>query len=84
MMHTLSHIGRQTDELCLHGGHCVNTGNTHYCKCPADYTGSYCESQFDHCENKPCLNGATCRSYMGGFTCDVSNLSTATNTIFVL
>lgn len=64
--------GYQTDELCHHGGHCVNTGNTHYCKCPADYTGSYCESQVDHCEDKPCRNGATCRGYVGGYTCDVS------------
>lgn len=64
--------GLQTDDLCDHGGHCVNTGNTHYCKCPADYTGSYCESQVDQCEDKPCLNGATCRGYVGGYTCDVS------------
>lgn len=67
-------LGMQTDELCHHGGHCVNTGNTHYCKCPADYTGSYCESQVDHCEDKPCRNGATCRGYVGGYQCDVSLL----------
>uniref|UniRef100_A0AAR2JIY6 Notch receptor 3 n=1 Tax=Pygocentrus nattereri TaxID=42514 RepID=A0AAR2JIY6_PYGNA len=66
----------QIDELCHHGGHCVNTGSTHYCKCPVDYTGSYCESQVDHCEDKPCLNGATCRGYVGGYTCDVIHLST--------
>lgn len=66
--------GLQTDDLCDHGGHCVNTGNTHYCKCPPDYTGSYCESQVDHCEGKPCLNGATCRGYVGGYTCDVSGM----------
>lgn len=65
--------GYQTDELCHHGGHCVNTGNSHYCKCPVDYTGSYCESQVDHCEDKPCRNGATCRGYVGGYTCDVSS-----------
>lgn len=64
--------GLQTDELCHHGGHCVNTGNAHYCKCPSDYTGSYCESQVDHCEDKPCRNGATCRGYVGGYQCDVS------------
>lgn len=68
-------VGLQTDDLCDHGGHCVNTGNTHYCKCPMDYTGSYCESQVDHCEDKPCLNGATCRGYVGGYTCDVSTVS---------
>lgn len=67
--------GLQTDELCHHGGHCVNTGNSHYCKCPADYTGSYCKSQVDHCEDKPCHNGATCRGYVGGYQCDVSPLS---------
>lgn len=65
-------LGLQTDELCHHGGHCVNTGNTHYCKCPNDYTGSYCENQVDHCEDKPCRNGATCRGYVGGYQCDVS------------
>lgn len=70
----LSRTGLQTDELCHHAGHCVNTGNTHYCKCPADYTGSYCESQVDHCEDKPCRNGATCRGYVGGYQCDVSPL----------
>uniref|UniRef100_A0AAY4E4J3 Notch receptor 3 n=1 Tax=Denticeps clupeoides TaxID=299321 RepID=A0AAY4E4J3_9TELE len=62
--------GYQIDELCHRGGHCVNTGNTHYCKCPAEYTGSYCENQVDHCEDKPCRNGATCRSYVGGYACD--------------
>lgn len=67
-------VGLQTDELCDHGGHCVNTVSTHYCKCPPDYTGSYCESQVDHCEDKPCLNGATCRGYVGGYMCDVSGL----------
>ena len=65
-------LGIQTDELCHHGGHCVNTGNTHYCKCPVDFTGSYCESQVDLCEDKPCRNGATCRGYVGGYQCDVS------------
>lgn len=67
-------LGLQTDELCHHGGHCVNTGNAHYCKCPVDYTGSYCENQVDHCEDKPCRNGATCRGYVGGYQCDVSLL----------
>uniref|UniRef100_A0A6Q2XNC4 Notch receptor 3 n=1 Tax=Esox lucius TaxID=8010 RepID=A0A6Q2XNC4_ESOLU len=62
--------GVQADELCHHRGHCVNTGNSHYCKCPADYTGSYCEKQVDHCEDKPCRNGATCRSYVGVYQCD--------------
>lgn len=46
-------------------------GNSHYCKCPSDYTGSYCDKQVDYCEDKPCRNGATCRGYVGGYQCDV-------------
>lgn len=63
--------GIPTDDLCLHAGHCVNVGNSHYCKCPPDYTGSYCDKQVDYCEDKPCRNGATCRGYVGGYQCDV-------------
>uniref|UniRef100_A0A8B9R982 Notch receptor 3 n=1 Tax=Astyanax mexicanus TaxID=7994 RepID=A0A8B9R982_ASTMX len=59
----------QRDELCHRGGHCVNTGNTHYCKCPNDYTGSYCESQINECRSHPCQNGGTCIDLVGHYIC---------------
>uniref|UniRef100_A0A8B9EVS5 Neurogenic locus notch homolog protein 1 n=1 Tax=Anser cygnoides TaxID=8845 RepID=A0A8B9EVS5_ANSCY len=57
--------------LCRNSGLCVDTGNTHFCRCQAGYTGSYCEEQVDECSPNPCQNGATCTDYLGGYSCEV-------------
>jgi Notch-like protein len=57
--------------LCQHGGLCVDTNNTHHCRCQAGYTGSYCEDEVDECSPSPCQNGATCTDYLGGYSCKV-------------
>lgn len=57
--------------LCRNSGQCLDAGNTHYCRCQAGYTGSYCQEQVDECSPNPCQNGATCTDYLGGYSCEV-------------
>lgn len=57
--------------LCRNGGLCLDADNTHHCRCPPGYTGSYCEDQVDECSPSPCQNGATCTDYPGGYSCEV-------------
>lgn len=68
----LSPAGIDVAHLCRNSGLCVDTGNTHFCRCQAGYTGSYCEEQVDECSPNPCQNGATCTDYLGGYSCEVS------------
>lgn len=68
----LSLTGVDVAHLCRNSGLCVDTGNTHFCRCQAGYTGSYCEEQVDECSPNPCQNGATCTDYLGGYSCEVS------------
>lgn len=63
--------GIDVAHLCRNSGLCVDTGNTHFCRCQAGYTGSYCEEQVDECSPNPCQNGATCTDYLGGYSCEV-------------
>ena len=67
----LSPAGIDVAHLCRNSGLCVDTGNTHFCRCQAGYTGSYCEEQVDECSPNPCQNGATCTDYLGGYSCEV-------------
>lgn len=67
----LSLTGVDVAHLCRNSGLCVDTGNTHFCRCQAGYTGSYCEEQVDECSPNPCQNGATCTDYLGGYSCEV-------------
>lgn len=67
----LSLTGIDVAHLCRNSGLCVDTGNTHFCRCQAGYTGSYCEEQVDECSPNPCQNGATCTDYLGGYSCEV-------------
>uniref|UniRef100_A0AAQ4RB10 Cadherin EGF LAG seven-pass G-type receptor 2 n=1 Tax=Gasterosteus aculeatus aculeatus TaxID=481459 RepID=A0AAQ4RB10_GASAC len=40
------------------------------CRCPAGFTGDYCETEIDLCYSKPCGPHGVCRSREGGFTCE--------------
>ncbi|XP_061788733.2 cadherin EGF LAG seven-pass G-type receptor 2 isoform X3 [Nerophis lumbriciformis] len=40
------------------------------CRCPAGFTGDYCETEIDLCYSKPCGAHGVCRSREGGFTCE--------------
>lgn len=66
--------GVEVAHLCRNSGQCLDAGNTHYCRCQAGYTGSYCQEQVDECSPNPCQNGATCTDYLGGYSCEVGNL----------
>uniref|UniRef100_A0A8C7VY94 Cadherin EGF LAG seven-pass G-type receptor 1a n=1 Tax=Oncorhynchus mykiss TaxID=8022 RepID=A0A8C7VY94_ONCMY len=40
------------------------------CRCPAGFTGDYCETEIDLCYSGPCRNNGKCRSREGGYTCE--------------
>ncbi|XP_069046547.1 cadherin EGF LAG seven-pass G-type receptor 2 isoform X2 [Lepisosteus oculatus] len=40
------------------------------CRCPAGFTGDYCETEIDLCYTKPCGTHGVCRSREGGYTCE--------------
>ncbi|XP_053172608.1 cadherin EGF LAG seven-pass G-type receptor 2 [Scomber japonicus] len=40
------------------------------CRCPAGFTGDYCETEIDLCYSKPCGAHGVCRSREGGYTCE--------------
>lgn len=65
-------LGVEVAHLCRNSGQCLDAGNTHYCRCQAGYTGSYCQEQVDECSPNPCQNGAICTDYLGGYSCEVS------------
>ncbi|KAK6318507.1 hypothetical protein J4Q44_G00117980 [Coregonus suidteri] len=40
------------------------------CRCPAGFTGDYCETEIDLCYSGPCQNNGKCRSREGGYLCE--------------
>uniref|UniRef100_A0AAY4D3X6 Cadherin EGF LAG seven-pass G-type receptor 1 n=1 Tax=Denticeps clupeoides TaxID=299321 RepID=A0AAY4D3X6_9TELE len=40
------------------------------CRCPAGFTGDYCETEIDLCYSGPCRNNGRCRSREGGYSCE--------------
>ncbi|XP_036387094.1 cadherin EGF LAG seven-pass G-type receptor 2 [Megalops cyprinoides] len=40
------------------------------CRCPAGFTGDFCETEIDLCYSKPCGAHGLCRSREGGYTCE--------------
>ncbi|KAG5879729.1 hypothetical protein JTB14_033331 [Gonioctena quinquepunctata] len=48
---------------CRHGGACNDLVGTFKCDCPEDFVGKQCEAPLlITCENKPCKEGATCKT----------------------
>uniref|UniRef100_A0A672KLN6 Cadherin EGF LAG seven-pass G-type receptor 3 n=1 Tax=Sinocyclocheilus grahami TaxID=75366 RepID=A0A672KLN6_SINGR len=39
------------------------------CRCPAGFTGDYCEIEINLCYSNPCMNGGVCAQREGGYTC---------------
>ncbi|KAI7797596.1 putative cadherin EGF LAG seven-pass G-type receptor 3, partial [Triplophysa rosa] len=39
------------------------------CRCPAGFTGDYCEIEINLCYSNPCMNGGVCARREGGYTC---------------
>lgn len=46
---------------CENGGTCSNGPSGYLCICPPGYSGVNCENRLNHCDQSPCLNGATCQ-----------------------
>ena len=50
-----------------------------YCKCPASYSGEFCQERVDFCDalkdkDAPvCLNGGICTSLKNTFKCECRN-----------
>ncbi|XP_077390200.1 uncharacterized protein sned1 isoform X5 [Festucalex cinctus] len=60
----------QEECLCQNGGVCVDSNGT--CKCPASYTGLYCQfevTQTPCSNNHPCPDGGPCLEYGGAYLC---------------
>nr|XP_055045624.1 cadherin EGF LAG seven-pass G-type receptor 1 isoform X3 [Misgurnus anguillicaudatus] len=49
------------------------------CRCPAGFTGDYCETEIDLCYSGPCRNNGRCRSREGGYTCECMDDFTGEN-----
>uniref|UniRef100_A0A7N4PQZ0 Cadherin EGF LAG seven-pass G-type receptor 3 n=2 Tax=Sarcophilus harrisii TaxID=9305 RepID=A0A7N4PQZ0_SARHA len=39
------------------------------CRCPAGFTGDYCETEINLCYSNPCRHGGACARREGGYTC---------------
>uniref|UniRef100_A0A671SDD0 Delta-like protein n=1 Tax=Sinocyclocheilus anshuiensis TaxID=1608454 RepID=A0A671SDD0_9TELE len=59
-----------TQQPCLNGGTCSNTGpDKYHCACPDGYSGQNCERADNACLSEPCLNGGSCVESSQGFEC---------------
>ncbi|XP_014890299.1 neurocan core protein [Poecilia latipinna] len=54
---------------CLHGGSCLEEGDSYSCYCPQGYSGENCEIDIDDCQSNPCQNGGTCIDEINSFVC---------------
>ncbi|CAH1777875.1 unnamed protein product, partial [Owenia fusiformis] len=63
-------ISPEIDPDCPTTGQCIRgTCFRQGCCCDDHYTGTFCEIPVDYCEGAPCLNGGTCTSQLGSYTC---------------
>ncbi|XP_075871202.1 uncharacterized protein LOC142881051 [Nelusetta ayraudi] len=58
-----------SDNICMNGGSCLQSGNQHRCSCAPGYSGNQCEIDIDDCQSNPCRNGGTCVDGLASFTC---------------
>lgn len=49
--------------LCQNGARCIGNAATYSCQCPANFTGTYCQSEIDLCSSMTCLYNATCENF---------------------
>ncbi|XP_077325020.1 protein crumbs homolog 1-like isoform X1 [Lithobates pipiens] len=57
---------------CLNGGTCLDGLNNYTCRCPATYSGDYCQWPYPPARcgiNVTCLNGGKCRDGIWGANC---------------
>jgi Notch-like protein len=50
-------------------GNCKDYINAYRCQCNPGYIGTNCETDFDECSSKPCLNRATCTDGVNSYKC---------------
>ncbi|PAA55287.1 hypothetical protein BOX15_Mlig020206g1 [Macrostomum lignano] len=56
--------------VCQNGATCVPNGDSYSCRCPADYSGTNCETFLNPCTYRnPCKNGATCVLNGDSYSC---------------
>jgi len=57
---------------CSGAGLCVPYRNysDYYCSCGDGFTGRVCEVQVDNCQSRPCINNATCISFLKNYYCN--------------
>jgi len=61
---------------CLNNGPCIETNDTNgfICNCTQLYTGVYCETKIDLCENVTCSKHGNCVDLGNSTKCDCFNL----------
>ncbi|KAL5018050.1 hypothetical protein ScPMuIL_003772 [Solemya velum] len=58
------------DSPCQNDGVCSGDEDSYTCDCPADFTGTDCETDIDECESEPCENGGSCTDGSNSYTCN--------------
>lgn len=48
---------------------CIDGINSFTCACPSGYTGLFCETDIDECDNNKCQRGSTCKDIVGAYMC---------------
>lgn len=57
---------------CMHGGRCINTIGSYFCRCSSQFSGMRCELDVDECLDKTrCIGifGSYCLNYLGFYAC---------------
>lgn len=64
---------------CRNSGECEEGNNGPICKCKKGFSGDWCESDINECENSPCENGGTCVNEEGSYQCVCTYAMSGTN-----